>query len=381
MRIVNIPLISVLNSHGVDYPTPSNFNYFFGLGSTAGAICLVGQLITGILLAMHYTPHIEWAFNSIEHITRDVNNGWLIKYIHANGASMFFAVTYIHMGRGIYFKSYRKSILWYTGFIIYVLMMGTAFMGYILPWGQMSYWAATVITNLASSIPFCGEAIVKWLWGGFSVDLATLQRFFSLHYLLPFLIVGLVIAHLSVLHTNGSTNPLGISSSLDKISFYPYFLIKDLLGWFVIVLVFGCFVFFGPNLLGHPDNYIRADALVTPAHIVPEWYFLPFYAVLRSIPDKIAGIICFALAIVVLLLLPSLPKTKIKVCKFDSMAQFFFWVFVSDVILLTWIGAQALEHPYILLGQIATIVYFSYFLLVLPFLSYFEFYVLKKKDS
>jgi quinol-cytochrome oxidoreductase complex cytochrome b subunit len=271
MRIINIPLISILNSHIIDYPTPSNINYFWDLGALAG-LCLAIQIITGILLAMHYTAHVDWAFNSIEHIMRDVNNGWLIRYVHSNGASMFFIVTYIHIGRGLYFKSYRKTVLWYTGIIIFFLMIMTAFMGYVLPWGQMSFWGATVITNLFSAVPLVGESIAKWLWGGFSVANPTLNRFFSLHYLVPFLIVGLVLTHISILHVNGSTNPLGICSKADQITFYPYFYIKDLFAFLILIFIFSFFVFFSSNTLGHPDNYIRADSIVTPTHIIPEWY-------------------------------------------------------------------------------------------------------------
>lgn len=273
MRIINVPILSILNNHLIDYPTPSNINYFWGFGSLAG-LCLGIQIISGILLAMHYTPHSDLAFLSIEHIMRDVNNGWIIRYIHANGASMFFIVTYVHLARGIYFQSYRKKMLWHLGVIIFILMMATAFLGYVLPWGQMSLWGATVITNLFSAIPIIGDNVTQWLWGGFSVDNPTLKRFFSLHYVLPFAITGLVLTHLSVLHISGSTNPLGICSKADRISFYPYFYLKDLCGLLVLILIFSFFVFFLPNYLNHSDNYIKADSLVTPAHIVPEWYFL-----------------------------------------------------------------------------------------------------------
>lgn len=277
MRIINIPLISILNSHIIDYPTPSNINYFWDLGALAG-LCLGIQILTGILLAMHYTAHVDWAFNSIEHIMRDVNNGWLIRYIHSNGASMFFIVTYVHIGRGLYFKSYRKVILWYTGIIIFFLMIMTAFMGYVLPWGQMSFWGATVITNLFSAVPLIGESVAKWLWGGFSVANPTLNRFFSLHYLVPFLILGLVLTHISILHVNGSTNPLGVCSKPDQIAFYPYFYVKDLFAFLILIFIFSFFVFFSSNTLGHPDNYIRADSIVTPTHIVPEWYERDVYS-------------------------------------------------------------------------------------------------------
>jgi len=300
MRLIKIPIVSIINDHIVDYPTPINLNYFWGFGSLAG-MCLLIQIVTGVCLAMHYSPHVDLAFNSIEHIMRDVNNGWLLRYMHANGASMFFITVYIHIGRGLYYTSYGypRLFLWYSGVVIFILMMATAFMGYVLPWGQMSFWGATVITNLFSAIPYVGESISFWLWGGFSVDNATLNRFFSLHYLLPFLISGLALVHLALLHLEGSSNPLGVCTKVDKVSFYPYFVLKDLFGFFLFLLVFAYFLFFEPNLMGHPDNYIRANALVTPTHIVPEWYFLPFYAILRSIPDKLGGVACMGLALVI----------------------------------------------------------------------------------
>ena len=268
-------LVSILNSHVIDYPTPSNLTYAWSFGSTAG-FCLVIQILTGVFLAMHYTPHIDLAFVSVEHIMRDVNNGWLIRYMHANGASMFFIVVYSHIFRGLYYGSYMypREHLWCSGVVIFILMMATAFMGYVLPWGQMSFWGATVITNLFSAIPFVGPAIVEWLWGGFSVDNATLNRFFSFHFLVPFLIAGMSLVHLALLHEHGSNNPIGVESSVDKIPFYPYFYVKDLLAFFGLVTVFAVFVFYFPNLMGHPDNYIPANPMVTPAHIVPEWYFL-----------------------------------------------------------------------------------------------------------
>ena len=371
MRLINIPMLSVLNNHLIDYPTPSNFNYFWGFGSLSG-LCLGTQIITGVCLAMHYTPHVDWAFNSVEHIMRDVNNGWLLRYIHANGASMFFIVVYIHIARGLYFRSYRKIVVWYTGIIIFLLIVITAFMGYVLPWGQMSFWGATVITNLASAVPIVGESIAKWLWGGFSIDNATLNRFFSLHYLLPFIIAGLVITHISVLHVSGSTNPLGICSRVDRVGFYPYFYIKDLFGFFLLLIFFSFFVFFNSNVLGHSDNYIRANPLVTPSHIVPEWYLLPFYAILRSIPDKLGGVICMLVAILILGILPLYPQSIVKSLKFDVVAQFFFWFFVADVILLGWLGAQLVEYPYVIIGQIATFIYFAYFLVIVPALSLLE---------
>jgi len=305
-------ILSFIDSHIISYPTPINLNYMWSFGSAAG-FCLIIQIITGIFLAMHYTPHIDLAFNSVEHIMRDVNNGWLLRYLHANGASMFFIVVYCHIFRGLYFGSYifPRGKLWASGVIIFLLMMATAFMGYVLPWGQMSFWGATVITNLFSAIPLVGNSIVEWLWGGFSVDNATLNRFFSLHYLMPFLIAGFTLIHLSLLHSTGSNNPLGVNLYVDSIPFYPYFYVKDLFAFFILIFLFSFFVFFYPNTLGHSDNYIPANPLVTPAHIVPEWYFLPFYAILRSIPDKLGGVIAMVSAIIVLLFLPIINTSEI----------------------------------------------------------------------
>jgi len=373
MRILRQPLISMLNEHLIDYPTPANISYFWSFGALAG-ICLVIQLVTGIFLAMHYTPHVDLAFNSVEHIMRDVNNGWLIRYIHSNGASMFFIVVYSHIGRGLYYGSYiyPRAILWCSGIIIFLLMMATGFLGYVLPWGQMSFWGATVITNLFSAIPVIGESIAYWLWGGFSVDNATLNRFFSLHYLLPFIIAGLVLVHLAVLHTDGSGNPLGINQTPDKIPFYPYFYVKDLFVLMCFILFFSVFVFFYPNMLGHPDNYIEANAMVTPAHIVPEWYFLPFYAILRSIPDKLGGVLCMGLAIAFLLTLPFINTSPITSSRFRPLFKLFYWFFIVDVILLGWLGAQPVEDPFILIGQLATLYYFVFLLVILPNLGKLE---------
>jgi quinol-cytochrome oxidoreductase complex cytochrome b subunit len=274
-------------------------------------ISLSLQIVTGVLLAMHYTPQIDWAFSSIEHIMRDINYGWLIRYLHANGASLFFVITYIHIARGIYFRSYRKTVLWYSGIVLFLLMMATAFLGYVLPWGQMSFWGATVITNLFSAIPLVGESVTKWLWGGFSVSNATLNKFFSLHYTLPFIIAGFALTHLSVLHISGSTSPLGSCSKADRISFYPYFYAKDLLGVLGFLFFLSYFVFFSPNVLNHTDNYIRADALITPTHIVPEWYFLPFYAILRSVPSKLGGVLCMGASIIVLFIPDDVTRLRI----------------------------------------------------------------------
>lgn len=372
-RWVHHYLFSVLNNHLIDYPSPTNLNYFWGFGSLAG-ICLVIQIITGVLLAMHYTPHVSLAFYSVEHIMRDVNYGWLLRYTHANGASMFFLVVYIHMFRGLYYGSYIKPRegLWISGVIIFVLMIITAFMGYVLPWGQMSFWAATVITNLFSAIPIIGESIVQWLWGGFSVNNATLNRFFSFHYLFPFVIAGAVLIHLAILHEYGSNNPLGFESKVDSTNFYPYFYVKDLFGFFVFLLVFASFVFFAPNVLGHPDNYVQANPMVTPAHIVPEWYFLPFYAILRSIPDKLGGVICMAASLVVLVLLPFLNTSKVRSSIFRPLYRKAFWWFFVNSVILGWIGQKVVEYPYVEIGQIATVLYFIYFLIIIPLLGYIE---------
>jgi len=366
-------LLSFVDSHIINYPTPINLNYMWSFGSTAG-LCLVIQIITGIFLAMHYTPHIEYAFSSVEHIMRDVNNGWLIRYLHANGASMFFIVTYSHIFRGLYYGSYMnpRGPLWVSGVIILLIMMGTGFMGYVLPWGQMSFWGATVITNLASAIPVVGEPIVQWLWGGFSVDNATLNRFFSLHYLLPFLIVGLVIVHLSLLHTTGSNNPLGINKNVDTVSFYPYFYVKDLFAFLALVAFFSFFVFFYPNTLGHADNYIPANPLVTPAHIVPEWYFLPFYAILRSIPDKLGGVVAMVGAILILAVLPVINTSEIRSSKFRPIYGIAYWFLVSDFLLLGWIGQKPVETPYIEVGQVATVFYFLFFIVLVPVIGIIE---------
>jgi quinol-cytochrome oxidoreductase complex cytochrome b subunit len=366
-------LLSFVDSHIINYPTPVNLNYMWSFGSTAG-LCLVIQIITGIFLAMHYTPHIDYAFSSVEHIMRDVNNGWLIRYLHANGASMFFIVTYSHIFRGLYYGSYMnpRGPLWVSGVAILFVMMGTGFMGYVLPWGQMSFWGATVITNLASAIPVVGEPIVQWLWGGFSVDNATLNRFFSLHYLLPFLIVGLVIVHLSLLHTTGSNNPLGINKNIDTVSFYPYFYVKDLFAFLALVAFFSFFVFFYPNALGHADNYIPANPLVTPAHIVPEWYFLPFYAILRSIPDKLGGVVAMIGAILILAVLPIINTSEIRSSKFRPIYGIAYWFLVSDFLLLGWIGQKPVESPYIEVGQVGTLFYFFFFIILVPAVGIIE---------
>nr|AVK39544.1 apocytochrome b [Paralemanea sp.] len=373
MRILKRPLVSVVNDHLIDYPTPTNIHYAWNFGFLS-AMSLIIQILTGIFLAMHYTPHVDLAFASVEHIMRDVNFGWLLRYIHANGASMFFIVVYIHLFRGLYFGSYvpPRHIVWVIGVIILFLMITTAFIGYVLPWGQMSLWGATVITNLVSAIPVIGNSIVTWLWGGFSVDNATLNRFFSLHYLLPFVIAAASLVHLAVLHQDGSGNPLGIDSSVDKIAMYPYFIVKDLLGLAVFVIFFSVFVYFLPNLLGHSDNYIEANPMVTPAHIVPEWYFLPFYAILRSIPHKLGGVIAMISAIVILAFLPWIHSTEVRSSRFRPIYRFTYWVLFSCCIILGWIGGMPVEDPYIIIGQIASVYYFFHFLIILPILGKIE---------
>jgi ubiquinol-cytochrome c reductase cytochrome b subunit len=367
------PVLGALDSHIIDYPTPANLSYLWSFGSTAG-LCLVIQIITGIFLAMHYTPHVDLAFSSVEHIMRDVNNGWLIRYLHANGASMFFIVVYSHIFRGLYYGSYMspREHLWCSGVGIFILMMATAFMGYVLPWGQMSFWGATVITNLFSAIPVVGDTIVQWLWGGFSVDNATLNRFFSLHYLMPFAIAGLTIVHLTLLHKDGSNNPIGVDSAIDRIPFYPYFYVKDLFSFLVFLLVFSTFVFFYPNEMGHPDNYIPANPMVTPPHIVPEWYFLPFYAILRSIPDKLGGVIAMGGALVILLFLPFIHQSEIRSAAFRPLYRKGFWFFAVNFLILGWIGQNVVETPFIEIGQISTFIYFFFLLVFIPGLSILE---------
>nr|QJH88490.1 cytochrome b [Pterocladiophila hemisphaerica] len=373
MYIVKNTGISTLKNHLIDYPTPINIHYAWNFGFLA-FICLFIQILTGIFLAMHYIPNINFAFTSVEHIMRDVNYGWLLRYIHSNGASMFFIVIYIHIFRGLYFSSYThpRQWVWVIGIIIFLLMIITSFIGYVLPWGQMSLWGATVITNLVSAVPVIGNYIVTWLWGGFSVDNATLNRFFSLHYLLPFIIIAISIVHLILLHQNGSSNPLGINSTIDKISLYPYFIIKDFLGLLIFLLIFSFFLFFYSNLLGHPDNYIEANSMITPSHIVPEWYFLPFYAILRSIPHKLGGVIAMLCSIGILIFLPWLSSTEIKSSRFRPLYQFCFFLFLGCSLILGWIGGMPVEYPYIIIGQLASIFYFSYFVLILPFLGFLE---------
>nr|AIB08134.1 apocytochrome b [Pyropia kanakaensis] len=380
MRLIKKPLFNIVNNHLIDYPTPINIHYAWNFGFLS-AMCLIIQIVTGIFLAMHYTPHVDLAFISVEHIMRDVNFGWLLRYIHANGASMFFIVVYIHIFRGLYFGSYTapRQFVWVVGVLILLLMIITAFIGYVLPWGQMSLWGATVITNLVSAVPLVGDSIVAWLWGGFSVDNATLNRFFSLHYLLPFIIAAASLVHLAALHQEGSGNPLGIDASSDKVPMYPYFIVKDLLGIVSFIIFFAFFVYFSPNLLGHPDNYIEANSMVTPAHIVPEWYFLPFYAILRSIPHKLGGVICMIFAIIVLALLPWIHSTEIRSSRFRPIYRLLYWGMVACCLILGWIGGMPVEDPYIIIGQIASFFYFFYFLIILPSLGQIEKFLLNYK--
>ena len=343
---------------------------------------LVIQILTGIFLAMYYTPHIDLAFNSVEHIMRDVNNGWLIRYTHANGASFFFIVVYIHIFRGLYYGSYitPREYVWCSGVIIFILMMATAFMGYVLPWGQMSFWGATVITNLFSAIPIIGKDIVDWLWGGFAVDNPTLNRFFSLHFTFPFLIVGVVLIHLILLHEVGSNNPLGISLKTENIPFYPYFYTKDLFGLMILFLVFFTFIYFYPNTLGHPDNYIEANPMKTPLHIVPEWYFLPFYAILRSIPNKIGGVIAMFGSLIILLTIPFTNSSEIRSTAFRPIFKILYWLLVVAFILLGWVGQMPVEYPFTEIGVVSMIYYFFFFLIVIPFIGRFESYLIRYKN-
>lgn len=355
------------------YPNPATMTYFWNFGSLAG-ICLVVQIITGIFLAMNYVPNIDLAFSSVEHIMRDVNYGWLLRYIHSNGASMFFIVVYVHMFRGIYYGSYSypRQLPWSIGVTIYLLMMATGFLGYVLPWGQMSFWGATVITNFFSAVPVLGEDIVHLLWGGFSVNNATLNRFFSLHYLLPFLIAALSGLHIATLHINRSNNPIGVPSNNDTLPFHPYYTVKDIFGLLFFFFFFSILVFFLPNYLGHPDNYIIANPMVTPAHIVPEWYYLPFYAILRSVPDKLGGVIAMFGSIAVLYLVPLLNTSKIRSSWFRPIFRPFFWLFVVCGLVLGWVGGCTPEAPFVQVGQVMTVYYFSFFFLIIPLVGYIE---------
>ena len=370
-----LPLLT-LSSHLREYPTPKNLNYWWTFGAIL-TFCLITQIVTGVVLGMHYVAHADMAFESIEHIMRDVNYGWLLRYIHANGASMFFLAVYIHIFRALFYGSYKspREVIWIIGMLIYILMMATAFMGYVLPWGQMSFWAATVITNLFSAIPLVGESITMWLWGGYAVGSPTLTRFFSLHYLLPFIILGLVILHIWALHVPGNNNPIGIDikqPSKDTVPFHPYITIKDIFALLLFLIIFSGFIFFSPNILGHPDNYILANPMVTPSHIVPEWYLLPFYAILRSVPDKLGGVLLLFASLFILLALPWLDRSKVRSAIFRPIYKNFFWLLILDVLVLGYMGAMPAEGVYLLITRIATGYYFLHFLIILPFLSSVE---------
>ncbi len=377
-----LPIVRLGYDSFIDFPTPKNLNYWYTFGGIL-AICLVVQIVTGVILAMHYTAHVDHAFDSVEKIMRDVNYGWLMRYVHANGASMFFIAVYLHMFRGLYYGSYKapREILWMLGVIIFLLMMATAFMGYVLPWGQMSFWGATVITSLFSAIPLIGDPIKTLLWGGFAVDNPTLNRFYALHYLMPFAIAGVVVLHVWALHVPGNNNPTGldVKTKKDTLPFHPYYTVKDGFAIALFMVMFALFVFYFPNILGHPDNYIEADPLVTPAHIVPEWYFLPFYAMLRAItfdflfiPAKLGGVIVMFASILILFVLPWLDTSKVRSMRYRPIAKWWFVVFVVDCIFLGWLGAQAAEGIYVALAQIATLFYFAFFLIILPVLGLIE---------
>nr|AFG19463.1 cytochrome b [Pelates quadrilineatus]AIY27510.1 cytochrome b [Pelates quadrilineatus]AIY27511.1 cytochrome b [Pelates quadrilineatus]AWL21544.1 cytochrome b [Pelates quadrilineatus] len=370
------PLLSIANNALVDLPAPANISVWWNFGSLLG-LCLATQILTGLFLAMHYTADIATAFSSVAHICRDVNYGWLIRNIHANGASFFFICIYMHIARGLYYGSYLYKETWNVGVILLLLVMMTAFVGYVLPWGQMSFWGATVITNLLSAFPYVGNTLVQWIWGGFSVDNATLTRFFAFHFLLPFIIAALTMIHLLFLHETGSNNPLGLNSNADKISFHPYFSYKDLLGFVALLIALTSLALFSPNLLGDPDNFTPANPLVTPPHIKPEWYFLFAYAILRSIPNKLGGVLALLASILVLMVVPILHTSKQRSLTFRPLTQALFWLLVADVIILTWIGGMPVEQPFIIIGQVASFLYFFIFLVLTPLAGVVENLVLK----
>ena len=375
MRILKShPLLKIVNSYIIDSPQPSNISYLWNFGSLLAA-CLIIQIVTGVTLGMHYTPNVLEAFDSVEHIMGDVNNGWLIRYLHSNTASAFFFIVYLHIGRGLYYGSYKapRTLVWTIGTVIFILMMATAFLGYVLPYGQMSLWGATVITNLMSAIPWVGQDIVEFIWGGFSVNNATLNRFFALHFVLPFVLAALALMHLIALHdSSGSGNPLGVSGNYDRLPFAPYFLFKDLITIFIFIIVLSIFVFFMPNVLGDSENYVMANPMQTPPAIVPEWYLLPFYAILRSIPNKLLGVIAMFSAILALLVMPFSDLSKLRGIQFRPLSKIAFFIFVANFLILMQLGAKHVESPFIEFGQISTILYFSHFLLIVPFITLLE---------
>nr|YP_010809134.1 cytochrome b [Gymnothorax rueppelliae]UEX93156.1 cytochrome b [Gymnothorax rueppelliae] len=365
------PILKIANDALVDLPTPSNISAMWNFGSLLG-LCLITQILTGLFLAMHYTSDISTAFSSVAHICRDVNYGWLIRNLHANGASFFFICLYMHIARGLYYGSYLYKETWNIGVVLFLLVMMTAFVGYVLPWGQMSFWGATVITNLLSAVPYVGNTLVQWIWGGFSVDNATLTRFFAFHFLLPFVVLAATMLHLLFLHETGSNNPAGLNSDADKIPFHPYFSYKDLLGFIIMLTALTSLALFYPNVLGDPDNFTPANPMVTPPHIKPEWYFLFAYAILRSIPNKLGGVLALLFSILVLMLVPLLHTSKQRALTFRPASQILFWLLVADMLILTWIGGMPVEHPFIIIGQTASVIYFTLFLVLNPLVAWME---------